>query len=124
MTLNEAIAKIDSLKPNQYTFAEKVAWISDVDGRIYRDLITKHENPEEKTWDGPYDEDSSSALVLLAYEPYTDLYIYYMMAMIDQYNGEYTRYSNDMEQFNNSYQAFADDYIRNYKSVMEHKFRL
>jgi hypothetical protein len=124
MTLNEAIAKIDSLKPNQYTFAEKVAWISDVDGRIYRDLITKHENPEEKTWDGPYDEDSSSALVLLAYEPYTDLYIYYMMAMIDQYNGEYTRYSNDMEQFNNSYQAFADDYIRNNKSVMEHKFRL
>ena len=124
MTLNEAIAKIDSLKPNQYTFAEKVAWISDVDGRIYRDLITKHENPEEKTWDGPYDEDSSSAFVLLAYEPYTDLYIYYMMAMIDQYNGEYTRYSNDMEQFNNSYQAFADDYIRNNKSVMEHKFRL
>jgi hypothetical protein len=124
MTLNEAIAKIDSLKPNQYTFAEKVAWISDVDGRIYRDLITKHENPEEKTWDGPYDEDSSSALVLLAYEPYTDLYIYYMMAMIDQYIGEYTRYSNDMEQFNNSYQAFADDYIRNNKSVMEHKFRL
>jgi hypothetical protein len=124
MTLNEAIAKIDSLKPNQYTFAEKVAWISDVDGRIYRDLITKHENPEKKTWDGPYDEDSSSALVLLAYEPYTDLYIYYMMAMIDQYNGEYTRYSNDMEQFNNSYQAFADDYIRNNKSVMEHKFRL
>jgi hypothetical protein len=124
MTLNEAIAKIDSLIPNQYTFAEKVAWISDVDGRIYRDLITKHENPEEKTWDGPYDEDSSSALVLLAYEPYTDLYIYYMMAMIDQYNGEYTRYSNDMEQFNNSYQAFADDYIRNNKSVMEHKFRL
>lgn len=124
MTLNEAIAKIDSLKPNQYTFAEKVAWISDVDGRIYRDLITKHENPEEKTWDGPYDEDSSSALVLLAYEPYTDLYIYYMMAMIDQYNGEFTRYSNDMEQFNNSYQAFADDYIRNNKSVMEHKFRL
>jgi hypothetical protein len=124
MTLNEAIAKIDSLKPNQYTFAEKVAWISDVDGRIYRDLITKHENPEEKTWDGPYDEDSSSALVLLAYEPYTDLYIYYMMAMIDQYNGEYTRYNNDMEQFNNSYQAFADDYIRNNKSVMEHKFRL
>ena len=124
MTLNEAIAKVDTLKPNQYLYPEKVAWISDVDGRIYRDLITKHENPDELTWDGPYHEDSSTGLVLLAYEPYTDLYIYYMMAMIDQYNGEFTRYSNDMEQFNNTYQAFADDYIRNNKSVMNHKFML
>lgn len=123
MTLNEAITKLDSLKPNQYDYPDKVCWISDVDGRIYKEIILKHENPDEISWE-PYTRETTPSLELLAYEPYTDLYIAYMAAQVDNYNGEFTRYNNDIQQFNDLYQAFADDYNKNNKTAGVHKFSL
>lgn len=42
MTINEAISAADALKPNQYDAAQKRAWLSELDGRIHRELILTH----------------------------------------------------------------------------------
>lgn len=123
MTLQEAITKADNLKPNNYKFPQKVDWISDVDGMIFHEIIENHENPEELDWH-PYSEDSDASIRLLADDPYSELYIFYVCAKIDFYNGEYTRYANHMQSFNDKYQAFADYYNRTNKSNKMHKFRL
>ena len=38
MTINELIAKVDALRPNAYTPAQKTAWLSDVDGKITTEI--------------------------------------------------------------------------------------
>lgn len=38
MTIEEALAKVDAIKPNSYTVDEKVAWLSEIDGNIANDI--------------------------------------------------------------------------------------
>ncbi len=110
MTLQEAIAKIDDLKPNQYKVPHKISWISDIDGRVYHEIIKKHkdyecENCADKEW-SPYDENTDMSLKLLIDDPYSNIYLHYMAAMIDYWNGEFTRYNNDIQLFNDEFQSY------------------
>ena len=123
MTLQEAIAKIDDLKPNQYKHPHKIGWISDLDGRIYNEVIKHFKNIDEIEWT-PYDENTNPSLVLLVPDPYAEIYIYYLAAKIDWFNGEYTRYNNDMSMFNDAYQAYADEYRKTHESAGINKLRL
>ena len=40
---------------------------------------------------------------LLMTEPHEDIYVRYLMAMIDHYNGEYEMYTNDIVVFKDAY---------------------
>ena len=42
MTIREAIELVDRLKPNQYGSADKLRWLSELDGIVYRDIICTH----------------------------------------------------------------------------------
>ena len=42
MTVWEAIAKVDDLKPNQYDTNTKIGWLSKLDGQIYVEVISTH----------------------------------------------------------------------------------
>ena len=46
MTIQEAINKIDTLKPNSYSNADKIAWLSNLDGIIKEEIIDTHEGGE------------------------------------------------------------------------------
>ena len=50
MTINEAIAKVDGLCPNAYTEAQKVAWLSEVDGRVALDINKVTTAPVAYAW--------------------------------------------------------------------------
>lgn len=123
MTIQEAIAKIDDLKPNQYTNPNKISWISNVDGRAWKEVISKYKHDEEYEWH-PFDESTDLSMELLIDEPYAELYIYYLAAMIDFWNGEFTRYNNDLQMFEALWQSFADDYAKTHSSDGATKFRL
>lgn len=123
MTLNEAIAKADNLKPNNYKYPQKVQWISDIDGMIFHELIENRVSDEEISWEA-YSEESDPSQVLLAEDPYSEMYIFYIGAKIDYYNGEYTRYANYMQSFNDKYQAYADYYVRNHMPKGVRKFKV
>lgn len=47
MTIKEAVDNADALKPNAYTEAQKVAWLSELDTSIYWKLVRKV-NPNEE----------------------------------------------------------------------------
>ena len=113
MTIIEAINRIDSLKPNNYTQEEKIAWLSTLDGNIKKEIIDTHEGAENVTFNG-YDAETALDTVLLVPAPYDDVYIKWLEAQIDYVNGETKRYTNSMIMYNTALSAFARYYNRNY----------
>lgn len=112
MKIIEAINTIDALKPNGYTQAEKLRWLSTLDGMLQTELFAVHEGADEAAFSG-YDEDTPPETELLAQEPYgRELYLRYLEAQIDYYNGETARYNNSMTMYQAAYTAFARWYNR------------
>lgn len=114
MTLGEIIAEVDELKPNTYDDTIKVRWLSELDGRIYHEVICTHEADEDQE---EYKGHSEVSEDLLVKDPYTDIYRHYLYAMIDYTNGETDRYQNSMLMFNNAYQTFCNYYNRTFKPI-------
>lgn len=44
MTISDAIGLVDNYRPNLYTPADKVKWLSSIDGMVYRDIVKTHVN--------------------------------------------------------------------------------
>lgn len=111
MTIIEAINRIDTIKPNSYTQAEKVRWLSNLDGIIKRKIIDTHEGGEAIVFEG-YTESTPLTTELLVPFPYDDIYLKWLETWIDYYNGEYARYNNSVEMYNKAYNEFARYYNR------------
>lgn len=116
MTINEAIAQVNALKPNTYDDAIKVAWLSNLDGQIYVECIRTHEGAEDIAMP-LYDKDVDMDTELLVKEPYSDLYVKYMAAQIDYHNAEFGRYGNSMVMFNASLDDFYAWYTRTHMPI-------
>lgn len=111
MRIIEAISEIDSLKPNNYTQHDKVAWLSRLDHMVKTEIIDTHEGAEETDFEG-YTDETDVDTVLLIPAPYDEVYLRWLEAEIDYVNGEYGRYNNSMAMFNTSYSAFRNYYNR------------
>ncbi len=116
MTIIEAINRIDSLKPNNYTPEEKIAWLSTLDGIIKTEIIDTHEGSEEITFNG-YDTDTPIGTELLVPAPYDDIYIKWLEAQIDYTNGETPKYNNSITMYNTAYSAFQRHYNRTHMPI-------
>lgn len=108
MKVREAIDRIDSLKHNTYTNGEKLDWLNRLDGMIKREIIDTHEGGEFVPFDGYTEKDMNKDLLIGT--PYDEMYIRWLEAQIDYYNGEIARYNNSMMM----YQAAYDSYMRYY----------
>ena len=111
MTIMEAIAQVDSLKPNTYSGTEKLAWLSRVDMQVKKELADTHEGG--LPFEG-YTDETPGDTVLLIPAPYDECYIRFMEAQIDYHNGEMSKYKNAMILFNAVYSAFGAWYNRNH----------
>lgn len=123
MTISEAITECDELKPNQYSDTHKLRWLTDIEKTIMNEIILTHEREikeggEETGEFNGYDEDTDYETELIAPDPYSQLYVFYLMAMIDFYNGETTKYQNSYVMFNAKYQEFANYWNRTHKTVL------
>ena len=112
MTVGEAIALVDKLKPNRFAPEQKFQWLSDIDGMIVRELLETHEgNPLEGPFTGysaQHDEDA----VLIVPAPYDGLYRWYLESQIDLGNMEIAKYNNTKAMFNQAYVTYTDHYNR------------
>lgn len=110
MTINEAIERLDALKPNTYKTEEKIRWLSELDQRIKNLIIDTHEGGAA-AFSG-YDEQTDMETKLLVGAPHENIYILWMSMQIDFYNGETKRYNNDVIAFNDAFQIFSNEYHR------------
>ena len=109
MTVSQAIARIDRLKPNSFAYPDKLIWLSQLDGTVKKEIIDTHEGGE-KTSFTPYDEREDRELLIPA--PYDETYIHYLSAQIDYFNGEYERFNNANSMFESTFSAFRNAYNR------------
>lgn len=119
MTIQEAIDRIDMLKPNKFPDRQKIAWLSDLDGMVAREVLMTHEGmPEGFAFCG-YGQDTEYDTVLLVPEPYVDIYQHYMATQMDIANAESGKYSQDMLLFNNAWTTFGDYWTRTHMPVQQ-----
>lgn len=111
MTIIEAINRIDVLKPNTYTQVEKVMWLSNLDGIIKNNVIDTHEGGEAVVFDG-YNESTPLTTEMLVKAPHDDIYLKWLESWIDYTNGEYAKYNNSANAYNDAYTAFERHYNR------------
>ena len=114
MTIIQAIRAVDKLKPNMIEPAIKIAWLGEVDGMIWREIMMTHEDAPQESY-----EDITPATdpdhELLAKSPYADLYTFYLMSRISIQNAELQKYGNEMTLYNNAYMTFQDYWNRTHK---------
>ena len=109
MTVSQAIDRTDRLKPNSYAYADKLVWLSQLDGTVKKEIIDTHEGGAEAPF-VPYTEDTDPERVLLADAPYDEMYIHYLSAQIDYANGEFERFNNANRLFEAATSAFRNAY--------------
>jgi len=110
MTIQTAIALADELWPNSCSAALKIGWLSELDGLIFTELISRFEGaPEAFTGYGSADQ---SAELLVAYPYAQEIYTCFLRSRIDRENGETAAYNVSAAHFNAAWQAYADYYTR------------
>lgn len=110
MTIIEVITEVDALHPNGYDQNNKIAWLSNLDGRIKDEIIDTHEGGDGVPFKAYNAKDINTELIVP--RPYDEVYRYWLEAQMDYANGEYTKYNNSMSMFNNAYTAFERHYHR------------
>lgn len=111
MTINEAITRLRDIKPNQYGDDVLVGWLSEVEAKIFHENIAWHKDTNQ-TPPWPYHPEEDKDTELLIPEPYSSVYIRWLEAQIDYYNGEYARYANSMTMYNVALSEYVDFYNR------------
>jgi len=126
MQIDEIIAKVDSLEPNQYDQEAKISWLSQLDGKIFAEIILTHDRIPTRLLGHSFRDPDSGMIVYKPYEsgneqliagpPYgEDMYCYYLEAMIALNNMEAAKYNQKMLMYNNAYQEYANWYNRTHR---------
>lgn len=123
MTIMEALYRIDEVKPNSCSQAEKIKWLSSLDGVIKSEIIDTHEGGEKIVFNG-YTEDSDLSTKLIVPHPYDDVYLRWLEARIDYTNGEYDKYNNTLMAYNDAYSLFERYYNRTNMPISKGKFKI
>jgi len=113
MTINEAINRIDTLKFNTYSNADKMEWLSRLDWSIKRHILDLHEGEGGTDFSG-YNENTDVSTVLLVPAPYDEVYLRWLEAQIDYHNGEYDKYNASIVLYNTAFEAYEKHYRLNH----------
>ena len=111
MTIHEAIARVDAVKPNRYKEAQKIAWLGNLEGQIFNELVLTHEHPP-MIMNLDFNENMDTDQKLIAPHPYDEVYTLYLQSQIDLNNMEIAKDNNSKTLYNNAYQTLVDYWNR------------
>lgn len=109
-TIKEIVEFVDGIKPNAFTNEQKVQWLSELEGRIQREVFLLHK-AEVIT----YHWDSDKETQVLVEPPYDNVYDLYLAAKIDFANGEYMKYQNSEVAFDDAMGALTRQFAWKYR---------
>lgn len=111
MTILEAVQAVDAVLDDPCTYAQKVRWLSELDGQIFRRLHLTH---GEQAGEPHYDENTDPQTELLVSAPYESLYSAYLAGRILECMGQRERSEYARADFQRRLDAFASDYHRSH----------
>lgn len=86
MTVKEAIARADALRPNTFGEEQKAAWVLDLEGQLAE--MFGVEPPRADEW-------PERDTVLMVPHPHDEIYQLLLICRIDYYNQDMALYAND-----------------------------
>lgn len=101
MTISEALGRVDTLKPNRYSRAEKLRWLTEVEAQAAQVLGVE----------APVYRVNEEAILLLDL-PYDQAYLRYLEAQISYFDGVREAYDVSMERYGRVLAAFRADHQR------------
>ena len=111
MTIRDAIELADEMKPNAFSNKVKLFWINALEGRVAADVFLMA--PAEIAALHYTEEDMETELLVLP--PHDDIYPLWLQARIDEANGEYNKYANSMQIYNEHYGNFVRWFAATYE---------
>ena len=103
MTTAKAISAFDALRHNDIPDSTKRRWITELDKRVFSELIKDFAPPEKRMY-----AEYSDGAELLAPEGYCDIYVLYLVMKYDELNGETARFNNSASLFNKAWYEMAN----------------
>ena len=124
MTVGELINHVDDISPNQYTSSQKMAWLSNMDGKVLNEVFLTHENPMEGVPFMGWEAYTSTDDELLIREPYAqDVYANYLLAKIAEANAEIPKYNLYSTLYNTEYSQWVSWYHRTHRPLRSPSWR-
>ena len=105
MTVENLLATVDAMNPNEICDDVKIRWICDVEGRVLCEIYKQ--SPESVKLP------ESDEAVLTVPDAYSRLYVLYLAAMIEFTAGNYDEYVKLSAQAETAFTLYAKHYIRN-----------
>lgn len=116
MTIQNIIDRITALRnEKKATSRFIVSNINEIEWKIKREIVDTHEGAEKYPFDG-YDADEAD-MKLIAPEPYSELYIKWILYQLDLANNDMTNAANSLALFKSDYNDFKCWYRRNHMPV-------
>lgn len=144
MTINSVIETVSRLKPGAVEDRDMARWLLDLDGRLRQRLLPVEEEPEDKPEEEqpeegpdvpveaeaePEGEDAGDEArsgppmswpedgdkPLFAPVEYGELYVFYVIAMVEFYTREYGSYNNTIILFNDRLSDFLRAWRRDHR---------
>ena len=113
MTVGDAITAANSICPNEIEDDVKAMWLQNLDGQLILETINHFDDNDESM--PTYSSDTDN---LLVEEPYTEMYVYFLVAQINFYRSEFERYNANTQMYNEIHDKWADMYQREHTAKM------
>lgn len=122
MKICEAIAQINSLKPNTYSDKQKIYWLSQLEAMVKVQVIDTHEGGDRIPFDG-FTEDTDTQTQLFMPAPFDMAYIYWLEAQIHYANEDIDMYNSAIMMFNAAFREYKDHYTKTHTTKGTGRFR-
>lgn len=114
MTISKVIQYVDTNKPNAFSNEDKVNWLSELDAEIAGNIMHMS-NADLQNFQYDAEDDMDSELLITF--PHDKIYPQFLMARIDEMNGEYNRFANSSVLYNASYNDFVRWFLETWDPV-------
>lgn len=117
MKAQEIINAADELCPNQYTEAQKFAWLADFEVKVLQELILTHIDLFAWRYMA-IDRSEGEDFDLIIPAPYArDVYVNFLLSKIAEANVEIDRYNLHAAAFNAAYGQYCSQYNRTHRAL-------
>lgn len=117
MTVNEAVAGAVEILGDTVTREALLLWLWEIENTVITEVAETHDGLHSDK--RPIDKDSDGNRELFAPDPYSQLYIHYLLMKGDLALGDTNRYQNSATQFSVYYNNFSDWYNRTYMPLQK-----
>lgn len=122
MTINEAIRQARILRDTEIPDNMLVKFLSDHDGIVWQEVISKYERPEPAAMP-VYDGDTDPETELMVPAPWDGMYPHYLAMQIDLAHEDIDRYNNEAAAYQAKRQAWAKHYNQTHRWASSQQWR-